>query len=136
MNPLDYKAILIKAVMALALFAAGLGGGYKIRDGMAKIAEAAAIKAADDEKKAAQERLNNVSAKYEAERARADRALSARAQTVKEYYRNVPTPGPGCDLPSPMRGLLDGATDSANAAASGQSSGPVPAPAQGPEPGH
>lgn len=97
----------------VAVFVLGCANGYAIRDGSAKAAAVKAYKA----QIAVQERLNNVSTLYEAERERASRVATERTNTVREYYRDVPALADGCALPDPMFGLLVGAVRDHNAAA-------------------
>ena len=97
----------------VAVFILGCANGYAIRDGSAKAAAVKAYKA----QIAVQERLNEVSTLYEAERERASRVATERTNTVREYYRDVPALADGCALPDPMFGLLVGAVRDHNAAA-------------------
>ena len=97
----------------VAVFVLGCANGYAIRDGSAKAAAVKAYKA----QIAVQERLNNVSTLYEAERERASRVSTERTNTVREYYRDVPALADGCALPDPMFGLLINAVRDHNAAA-------------------
>lgn len=97
----------------VAVFVLGCANGYAIRDGSAKAAAVKAYKA----QIAVQERLNEVSTLYEAERERASRVATERTNTVREYYRDVPAVADGCALPDPMFGLLIGAVRDHNAAA-------------------
>lgn len=97
----------------VAVFVLGCANGYAIRDGSAKAAAAKAYKA----QIAVQERLNEVSTLYEAERERASRVATERTNTVREYYRDVPALADGCALPDPMFGLLISAVRDHNAAA-------------------
>lgn len=97
----------------VAVFVLGCANGYAIRDGAAKAAAVKAYKA----QIAVQERLNEVSTLYEAERERASRVATERTNTVREYYRDVPAVADGCALPDPMFGLLIGAVRDYNAAA-------------------
>jgi hypothetical protein len=120
MIPLNLKA----AIAAIAL-AIAFAGGFGLSHNMAKLAEAKAAKAAEAQRAAMQKELNDVSARYELERDRADQALGGRVQTVREYWRDRPAPSPDCAVPAALVGLLDSAVRDANAATS-QSSGPVP----------
>lgn len=97
----------------VAVFVLGCANGYAIRDGSAKAAAVKAYKA----QIAVQERLNEVSTLYEAERERASRVATERTNTVREYYRDVPALADGCALPDPMFGLLVSAVRDHNAAA-------------------
>jgi hypothetical protein len=97
----------------VAVFVLGCANGYAIRDGSAKAAAVKAYKA----QIAVQERLNEVSTLYEAERERASRVATERTNTVREYYRDVPALADGCALPDPMFGLLISAVRDHNAAA-------------------
>lgn len=101
----------------VAVFVLGCANGYVVRDGSAKAAAVKAYKA----QIAVQERLNNVSTLYEAERERASRVATERTNTVREYYRDVTVPVE-CALPDVSYGLLVGAVRDANVAAeSGES---------------
>ena len=97
----------------VAVFVLGCVNGYAIRDGSAKAAAVKAYKA----QIAVQERLNNVSTLYEAERERASRVATERTNTVREYYRDGPAIAAECGVPDPMFSLLIGAVRDYNAAA-------------------
>jgi len=129
MIPLNLKA----AIAAIAL-AIAFAGGFGLSHNMAKLAEAKAAKAAEAQRAAMQKELNDVSARYELERDRADQALGGRVQTVREYWRDRPAPSPDCAVPAALVGLLDSAVRDANAATS-QSSGPVPGATEAAKPG-
>lgn len=96
----------------VAVFVLGCANGYAIRDGSAKAAAVKAYKA----QIAVQERLNNVSTLYEAERERASRVATERTNTVREYYKNVYVPDE-CSVDDGVFGLLVGAVRDANVAA-------------------
>jgi hypothetical protein len=108
----------------VAVFVLGCANGYAIRDGAAKAAAVKAYKA----QIAVQERLNNVSTLYEAERERASRVNTERTNTVREIYRDVTVPAE-CALPDVSYGLLIGAVRDYNAAAESGSVLPTPAAA-------
>jgi hypothetical protein len=107
----------------VAVFILGCANGYAIRDGSAKAAAVKAYKA----QIAVQERLNNVSTLYEAERERASRVATERTNTVREYYRDGPAVPAECGVPDPMFGLLISAVRDYNAAA--ESGEILPSPA-------
>lgn len=107
MIPLPYVLGALVAVFVLGCF-----NGYAIRDGSAK---AAAVKAYQAQI-AVQERLNNVSTLYEAERERASRVNTERTNTVREIYRDVTVPAE-CALPDVSYGLLLDSVRDYNAAA-------------------
>jgi hypothetical protein len=96
----------------VAVFVLGCFNGYAIRDGSAKAAAVKAYKA----QIAVQERLNNVSTLYEAERERASRVNTERTNTVREIYRDVAVPAE-CALPDASYGLLVDSVRDYNAAA-------------------
>jgi len=96
----------------VAVFVLGCANGYAIRDGAAKAAAVKAYKA----QMVVQDRLNNVSTLYEAERERASRVATERTNTVREIYRDVTVPAE-CALPDVSYGLLIGAVRDYNAAA-------------------
>jgi hypothetical protein len=96
----------------VAVFVLGCLNGYAIRDGSAKAAAVKAYKA----QIAVQERLNNVSTLYEAERERASRVNTERTNTVREIYRDVTVPAE-CALPDVSYGLLVDSVRDYNAAA-------------------
>jgi len=106
----------------VAVFVLGCVNGYAIRDGAAKAAAVKAYKA----QIAVQERLNNVSTLYEAERERASRVNTERTNTVREIYRDVTVPAE-CALPDVSYGLLVDSVRDYNAAAESGSelSGPT-----------
>lgn len=95
-----------------AVFILGCVNGYVVRDGSAKAAAVKAYKA----QIAVQERLNEVSTLYEAERERASRVATERTNTVREYYKNVYVPAE-CAVDDGVFGLLVGAVRDANVAA-------------------
>lgn len=97
----------------VAVFILGCANGYAIRDGAAKAAAVKAHKA----QIAVQERLNNVSTLYEAERERASRVATERTNMVREYYRDGPPVPAECGVPDPMFSLLVSAVRDHNAAA-------------------
>lgn len=96
----------------VAVFILGCANGYAIRDGAAKAAAVKAYKA----QIAVQERLNNVSTLYEAERERASRVATERTNTVREIYETVKVPAE-CALPDVSYGLLVDSVRDYNAAA-------------------
>ena len=96
----------------VAVFMLGCANGYAIRDGAAKASAVKAYKA----QIAVQERLNNVSTLYEAERERASRVDTERTNTVREIYRDVIVPAE-CALPDVSYGLLVDSVRDYNAAA-------------------
>lgn len=96
----------------VAVFVLGCANGYAIRDGAAKSAAVKAYKA----QIAVQERLNEISTLYEAERERASRVHTERTNTVREIYRDVTVPAE-CALPDASYGLLVDSVRDYNAAA-------------------
>jgi len=94
----------------VAVFVLGCANGYAIRDGAAKSAAVKAYKA----QIAVQERLNEISTLYEAERERASRVNTERTNTVREIYETVPAE---CALPDVSYGLLVDSVRDYNAAA-------------------
>lgn len=96
----------------VAVFILGCVNGYVVRDGSAKAAAVKAYKA----QIAVQERLNNVSTLYEAERERASRVATERTNTVREIYETVKVPVE-CALPDVSYGLLVDSVRDYNAAA-------------------
>jgi hypothetical protein len=96
----------------VAVFMLGCANGYAIRDGAAKASAVKAYKA----QMVVQERLNNVSTLYEAERERASRVNTERTNTVREIYRDVTVPAK-CALPDVSYGLLVDSVRDYNAAA-------------------
>jgi len=105
----------------VGVFVLGCVNGYAIRDGAAKAAAVKAYKA----QIAVQERLNNVSTLYEAERERASRVNTERTNTVREIYRDVTVPAE-CALPDVSYGLLVDSVRDYNAAAESGSELPSP----------
>ena len=96
----------------VAVFVLGCANGYAIRDGSAKAAAVKAYRA----QIAVQERLNNVSTLYEAERERASRVATERTNKVREIYETVNVPAE-CALPDVSYGLLVDSVRDYNAAA-------------------
>lgn len=113
----------------VAVFILGCVNGYVVRDGSAKAAAVKAYKA----QIAVQERLNEVSTLYEAERERASRVATERTNTVREYYKNVYVPAE-CAVDDGVFGLLVGAVRDANVAAESGEGLPTPAAAGTPGP--
>ena len=95
----------------VAVFVLGCANGYAIRDGSAKAAAVKAYKA----QIAVQERLNNVSTLYEAERERASRVATERTDTVRKIYETVKVPVE-CALPDVSFSLLVDSVRDHNAA--------------------
>jgi len=106
----------------VAVFVLGCANGYAIRDGAAKAAAVKAYKA----QIAVQERLNEISILYEAEKKRTSRVNTERTNTVKNYYETVEVPAE-CALPDFSYKLLTSTVRDANIA--GESGSVLPTPA-------
>jgi hypothetical protein len=112
----------------VAVFVLGCFNGYAIRDGAAKNAAVKAYKA----QMVVQEKLNEVSILYEAEKKRTARVNTERTNTVKKYYETVEIPAE-CALPDFSYKLLTSSIRDANIA--GESSSILPTPAAAGTPG-
>ena len=123
MIPLPYMLAALVAVFVL-----GCANGYAIRDGAAKAATAKAYKAAEGQRLVMQGQIDVISAKYEAERERANKVLHERTNTIREFYKQGPTVDANCALPNPMFSLLANSVRDANAAASGELGADMPNP--------
>lgn len=119
MNPLGIYI----AVGALAF---GALGGWTVRDWKADADEGKRLEAQAAALKDAQDRIDVAANKYEMERQRANEALAARTNTVREYYKTTPVSA-DCAVPDSMRGLLSQEIAASNARASGEPEGAVPA---------
>jgi hypothetical protein len=120
---------ILAGIAAFAVvFVLGCANGYIIRDSAAKTAAAKAHKAAYEQLKEKQGEIVVLSAKYEAERERANKVLHERTNTIREYYNNVPAVAPSCALPDPMYGLLVNSVRDANAYATSELGSDVPDP--------
>jgi hypothetical protein len=120
----------------VAVFVLGCATGYSNRDGTAKMAAAKAYKAAEGQRQVMQGQIDTLSAKYEAERERANKVLLERTNTIREYYNNVPAVAPSCALPDPMFGLLVNSVRDANAYATSELSADLPNPTSAAKPNH
>ena len=123
MIPLPYMLAALGAVFVL-----GCATGYSNRDGAAKAAAAKAYKAAQEQLEKKQGEIDAISAKYEAERERANKVLHERTNTIREFYKQGPTVDANCALPNPMFSLLANSVRDANAAASGELGADMPDP--------
>jgi len=120
----------------VAVFVLGCATGYSNRDGAAKVAAAKAYRAAEGQRQVMQGQIDTLSAKYEAERERANKVLHERTNTIREYYNNVPAVAPSCALPDPMYGLLANSVRDANAYATSELGADMPDPTSAAKPSH
>lgn len=112
--------------IALAGAVLVFGAGWKVRDWKCDAAAAETLKAANKEIALRQKALDDAVQGYETLSAKLDAAAGVRTDTIREIFRNVPSPPAGCLPPPALRGLLASAVSDANAAAASQSGEPVP----------
>ena len=129
MIPLPYMLAALVAVFIL-----GCATGYANRDSAAKSAAAKAYKAAEERRQVMQGQIDVLSTKYEAERARANKVLHERTNTIREFYKQGPTVSADCAVPDPMFWLLTNSVRDANAAATGELGADMPDPAPAAKP--
>lgn len=116
----------ILVAMFVGVFVLGSMSGYNIRDAAAKSAAAKAFKASELQRVLLQEKINVVSAQYEAERQRASRVAVERTNTIREIYRTSPPVDINCRVPDTVYGLLANSVRDANAAASSEFGSELP----------
>jgi hypothetical protein len=120
-----YAVYFVIAAMALVFTV-----GWKVRDWQCKAADATAAVAAAKELGRQQGVIDEKSREFEELRATLDANEGVRTNTIREIFRDVPSPPAECSPPAALRGLLASAVSDANAAASGEPVQPVP-PAPG-----
>lgn len=106
--------------IAGAVILASLATGYKIRDWQCDAALANALEEAAERQREMQNELEQQARAYENLRDYADGLGASRGTSIREIYREVPAPAPGCAAPHTIVGVLQGGIDNANAAASGE----------------
>jgi hypothetical protein len=115
---------------ALAVMAIVFAAGWKVRDWQCKAATAAASAQVAEELGRRQGVIDEKSREFEELRATLDANEGVRTNTIREIFRDVPSPPAECAPPTALRGVLASAVSDANAAASGKPVQPVP-PATG-----
>jgi tRNA G37 N-methylase TrmD len=122
MTPFFY----ITPAVAVAAFVVGCTVGYNNRDNMAKAAAAKAFQAAEKQRYELQEKVNVISAKYEAERSRASQIHLERTNTIRRYYSTSGPVAASCVVPDAIYRLLTNSVRDANASTSGEPVGEMP----------
>ena len=117
---------IIPAAISVA-FVIGCANGYSIRANMAKAALAKAYQAAEKQRFELQEKVNVISAKYEAERSRTSQVHVERINTIRRYYSTSDPVAASCAVPDAIYGLLANSVRDANAATSSELSGELSA---------
>jgi len=97
-------------------------GGWKVRDWQCDAAVAKALEHAEQRRAVMQETIDDLSAKYETERATLDQTTVQSTNTVREIYRALPAVPAVCAADPRVARLLEDGVSRANAAAAGQSS--------------
>lgn len=127
MNPLTLgqKAAAL-GIGALLLAAASFGAGWQVRTWKANSDELKAVAAADKKRIEAEARLDAQALTFENERvALAQRGADIRS-TIREIYRDVPSPPASCAAPDAARRLLIDAGARGASYDPGQPQGGVP----------
>jgi hypothetical protein len=117
---------IIPAAVSVA-FVIGCTVGYSNRDNMAKAAAAKAYQAAEKQRSELQEKINVISAEYEAERNRTSQVRVERTNTIRRYYSTSGPVAASCAVPDTVYGLLANSVRDANASTSGELSSEMPA---------
>lgn len=118
MNPL----ILYSATGCLLI---GLVTGWTIRDWKAGSEAASAMERAEKLREKIQTRYDDLSIRYETDRAAADNNQIIRQMKLRTIYRDVPVYS-DCAAPDTARSLLQNSVDETNARITGKPVGPVP----------
>jgi hypothetical protein len=116
---------IIPAAISVA-FVVGCTIGYSNRDNMAKAAAAKAYQAAEKQRSELQEKVNVISAEYEAERNRTSQVRVERTATIRRYYSASSPVAASCAVPDTVYGLLANSVRDANASTSGELSSEMP----------
>lgn len=99
----------------------GATAGWKIRDWQCDAAVAKALVKAEKNREAMQATIDTLSTRYEQDSASLDKTTIQTTNTIREIYRNVPTPPASCAPGPDVVRLLEGSVSSANAAATRKS---------------
>jgi len=126
MNPL----ILYSTLGALAF---GIVTGWTIRDWKAGSEAMETMAKAEKLRIQLQAKYDNLSIRYETDRATADNNQIIRQMKLRTIYRDVPVYS-DCAAPDTARSLLQNSVDETNARIAGKPVGPVPEPTSSPKP--
>jgi hypothetical protein len=98
---------LLSVLVALAASAGGgFWWGYSVRDGAAQRQALQSLQAAREAQQRATEAILAAGERYEALRAQIDAQRPSVERTIREIYRDVPTPAAECAVPDAGRRLL------------------------------
>lgn len=126
MNPL----ILYSAAGCLLV---GIVTGWTVRDWKAGSEAASAMERAEKLREKIQARYDDLSIRYETDRAASDNNQIIRQIKLRTIYRDVPVYS-DCAAPDTARSLLQNSVDETNARIAGKPVGPVPEPTSSPKP--
>ena len=107
--------------IAGAMLLSAAFGGWKVRDWQCDAAYAAALEKAQKQRDEMQEKLDGISASYEAERDQANVVVGRTTREIREIYKTAPAVPVSCAVDPRVVGMLESSLDSANAAAAGKS---------------
>ena len=108
--------------IAGAMLLSAAFGGWKVRDWQCDAAYTAALEKAQKQRQEMQEKLDGISASYEAERDQANVVVGRTTREIREIYRTLPAVPVDCAADPRVVGLLESSIGNANAAAAGKSS--------------
>lgn len=111
----------IMPYVAAGSIAVAAFGGWKVRDWQCDAAVAKALVKAEKNREAMQATIDTLSTRYEQDSAALDKTTIQTTNTIREIYRNVPTPPASCAPGPDVVRLLEGSVSSANAAATRKS---------------
>jgi hypothetical protein len=118
--------------IGLGALAAGLLGGWTVRDWKADSDDKAAVEALIKAKDEAHAALDKQAAGFEQWRAAQEPAKLETRNTIREIYRDAPPVSAECATPPAVVSVLEAARQRANAASAGQSGAALPGPATAP----
>lgn len=107
--------------IAAGALVVGAAAGWKVRDWRCDAAYAAALEKAQQQRDEMQEKLDGISASYEAERDQANVVVGRTTREIREIYKTAPAVPVSCAVDPRVVGMLESSIDSANAAAAGKS---------------
>ena len=107
---------IIGTALAIAAFS-----GWKVRDWQCDAAYAAALEKAQKQRDEMQEKLDGISASYEAERDQANVVVGRTTREIREIYKTAPAVPVSCAVDPRVVGMLESSISGANAAATGKS---------------
>jgi len=112
----------IMPYVAAGAVAVAAFGGWKVRDWQCDAAVAKALQQAEKNREVMQATIDTLSTRYEQDSAALDKTTVRTTNTIREIYRNVPTPPASCAPGPDVVRLLEGSVSSANAATAGKPS--------------